>query len=325
MIMAPWLTHLSITFLFSGSDGVSFGPPGISTCVMDSCHYITLLFSLLYSPGRYRQSAHGTRRRDDHCGSEQAPCQRGSHLASTLSPGRYFLQHVSLNSEKSFSFCFGYFCLPPSTWWQGVMDELCLEPSLTKTGSHLGKHCANSEDANLLFSWTGNREQGQNGVIVVVFVATFWLQEDNMLWCSSSSSLCGSTTFILNMKYITRPVWHLTFTNHILNITINILRWEISVDRFTNDFLHLFAILETQAASEDVSSIYKILHHYQAHWSTHCTHCVELSPSTPITFKQHRHLSLSSSLSHDSLSHWASSSSIKLTQVTLFRIRDLQK
>jgi len=33
--------------------------------------------------------------------------------------------------------CFGYFCLPSSTWWQGVMDELCLEPSLTKTGSHL--------------------------------------------------------------------------------------------------------------------------------------------------------------------------------------------
>ena len=134
-------------------------------------------------------------------------------------------------------------------------------------------------------------EQGQNGLVVVV--VTFWLQEDNMLWCSSSSSLCGSTTFILNIKYITRPVWHLTFTNHILNITINILRWEISVDRFTNDFLHLFAILETQAASEDVSSIYKILHHYQAHWSAHWTQCVELLSSTPITFKQHRHLSLS--------------------------------
>ena len=33
MIMAPWLTHFSITFFFSGSVGVSFGPPGISTCV----------------------------------------------------------------------------------------------------------------------------------------------------------------------------------------------------------------------------------------------------------------------------------------------------
>ena len=108
------------------------------------------------SPGRYRQSAHGTHRQDDHCGSEQAPCQRGSHLASTPSPGRYFMQHFSLNSDKSFSFCFGYFCLPPSTWWQGVMDELCLEPSLTKTGSHLGKQVANSEVANLLFSWTGS-------------------------------------------------------------------------------------------------------------------------------------------------------------------------
>ena len=43
------------------------------------------------SPGRCRQSAHGTRRQDDHCGSEQAPCQQGSHLASTLNPGRYNL------------------------------------------------------------------------------------------------------------------------------------------------------------------------------------------------------------------------------------------
>ena len=33
IIMAPWLTHFSITFFFSGSLGVSFGPPGISTCV----------------------------------------------------------------------------------------------------------------------------------------------------------------------------------------------------------------------------------------------------------------------------------------------------
>ena len=32
MIIAPWSTHLSITFLFSGSDGVNLGPPGISTC-----------------------------------------------------------------------------------------------------------------------------------------------------------------------------------------------------------------------------------------------------------------------------------------------------
>ena len=39
MIIAPWSTHLSITFLFSGSDGVSFGPPGISTCVI---HYTAL-------------------------------------------------------------------------------------------------------------------------------------------------------------------------------------------------------------------------------------------------------------------------------------------
>ena len=28
------------------------------------------------------------------------------------------------------------------------MDELCLEPSLTKTGTHLGKQFANSEVAN---------------------------------------------------------------------------------------------------------------------------------------------------------------------------------
>ena len=33
IIIAPWLTHFSITFFFSGSLGVSFGPPGISTCV----------------------------------------------------------------------------------------------------------------------------------------------------------------------------------------------------------------------------------------------------------------------------------------------------
>ena len=104
MIMAPWLTHLSITFLFSGSDGVSFGPPGISTCVIDSCHYITLLFSLPFSPGRYRQSAHGTRRQDDHCGSEQAPCQRGSHLASTLNPGRYNLSMFLPANDKPICF-----------------------------------------------------------------------------------------------------------------------------------------------------------------------------------------------------------------------------
>ena len=34
IIMAPWLTHFSITFFFSGSVGVSFGPPGISTWMM---------------------------------------------------------------------------------------------------------------------------------------------------------------------------------------------------------------------------------------------------------------------------------------------------
>ena len=33
IIMAPWLTHFSITFFFSGSLGVSFGPPGISTWI----------------------------------------------------------------------------------------------------------------------------------------------------------------------------------------------------------------------------------------------------------------------------------------------------
>ena len=32
MIIAPWSTHLSITFFFSGSVGVNLGPPGISTC-----------------------------------------------------------------------------------------------------------------------------------------------------------------------------------------------------------------------------------------------------------------------------------------------------
>lgn len=31
MVIAPWSTHLSITFFFSGSLGVNFGPPGIST------------------------------------------------------------------------------------------------------------------------------------------------------------------------------------------------------------------------------------------------------------------------------------------------------
>ena len=31
MVIAPWSTHLSITFFFSGSLGVNFGPPGINT------------------------------------------------------------------------------------------------------------------------------------------------------------------------------------------------------------------------------------------------------------------------------------------------------
>ena len=121
MIMAPWLTHLSITFLFSGSDGVSFGPPGISTCVIDSCHYITLLLSLLFSPGRYRQSAHGTRRRDDHCGSEQALCQQGSHLASTLSPGRYFCNMFLWTVKNPSPFVLDTFVSHPpldgKVWW----------------------------------------------------------------------------------------------------------------------------------------------------------------------------------------------------------------
>ena len=34
IIMAPWLIHFSITFFFSGSVGVSFGPPGISTWIV---------------------------------------------------------------------------------------------------------------------------------------------------------------------------------------------------------------------------------------------------------------------------------------------------
>ena len=54
IIMAPWLIHFSITFFFSGSVGVSFGPPGISTCVFVRNYDDNAKQVLSSQPGRCR-------------------------------------------------------------------------------------------------------------------------------------------------------------------------------------------------------------------------------------------------------------------------------
>ena len=123
------------------------------------------------SPGRYRQSAHGTHRQGDHCGSELAQCLQGSRLSGTrhsdekcvvttyrvwgveekikedFCPAAPTLQGVlKVMSDSYCGFLLmmiwmskneDYFRLPAATRRQHVVNQLGLQSSFPETSTHL--------------------------------------------------------------------------------------------------------------------------------------------------------------------------------------------
>ena len=145
MIMAPWFTHFSITFFFSGSFGVSFGPPGISTCVSwphidiavgddadkeDVDHLVNvdnLLMGLIDRVAVMDQDRHGAGRVDI------------TKVLNTLDKRR--LEHRERGRQS-------YFCLPATARRKAVVDELCFEAGFAKTRSHLSCSTFNRKTVN---------------------------------------------------------------------------------------------------------------------------------------------------------------------------------